>query len=579
MKDYIHKKELWGILGLFMLTVPVLYLTRTASVTKTVVINEVCSNNFSILQNSSGGYTDYLELYNASDSSVSLSGWTLHTESELSECYTFGDIILEPHAYLLLVHNSDASDMGTDAFAVSASSESRLEIPCAISKMGETIYLRNSAQKTADSVTIPALDYDTVYARSTDADAVWDVRTPTPGTDNALSSALLPMNTDDAPDMPAFTADALFLPLEEYSDFPVLSISIPEDDLYGTKGIFLPEHIGMGGRSWERKCQIDYFSAGLQYEYSQTAGIRVGNRSNYLEPLDFNLYARNIYDGKNTFSYDFFGKDRSYHKLLLNHDTSKEYLLYQILGKSNLSSVSLVPCVLFLNGTFYGEYYLTEPLDEDFIADTYQLEPDEVTLLEDCRLAAGSKYSLLEYEKILQESIELDFSDPDIYDSLCSRIDMESLIDCYAVQILLNDYRFSPYHNCILWRSETVDSSNPYADGKWHYEITGLSDTFCDPSTDNGMGTNTFTYLLERDSLFRALMCSDTFRQMLSARITALTEQEFSESEVEAFLSGSHYFFENSKEMQDDFRLFFRERPEYLFYYFDELTSTWKGAL
>lgn len=568
---YKHKKELFSFLAMLVLTAAVIYVTRTASNSPGIVINEICSSNFSVLQNSSGEYADYIELYNASDFQISLLDWTLHTENELSKFYTFGDIILEPQAHLLLVHNADAAAGGDSSITVTSGKEEYLEIPCAVSKAGETVYLRNSSHKTADSVDVPALDYDTVYARSTDGNSSWGIYTPTPGMDNALADIALPVDMDTSE--PVFAADELSLPLEEYSDFPILSLSVSEDDLYGTEGIFLPENLGLSGRDAERKCQIDYFSAGLHYEFSQIAGIRVGSRSDNLEHLDFNLYARWIYDDKTTFSYDFFGKGYSYDKLLLDYDASKEYLLHQFLEKKHLSSASSIPCVLFLNGRFYGEYYLTEPLDEAYIANTYQLKMDDIILLEDGQLAYGSEYSLLEYRQVLQDAMESGLSDKTAYDNLCNYIDMDSLIDCYAVQIFLNDHKFSPYHNCILWKSESIDDSNPYADGKWHYEITGLSDTLSDPSTDNGIGTNTFFYIMEQDSFFSALSGNDTFRQLLSARITALAKQDFSASEAESLLSDSHYFYESSKDTREEFRLFFQGRPSYLLFYLEELMN------
>lgn len=45
---------------------------------------------------------------------------------------------------------------------------------------GDTLYLRNSSDKTTDYVTVPALTYNTVYARETDGADTWKILTGTP---------------------------------------------------------------------------------------------------------------------------------------------------------------------------------------------------------------------------------------------------------------------------------------------------------------------------------------------------------------------------------------------------------------
>lgn len=69
-------KELFLFLLLVAATLLVLIATHKASHTRTIVINEVCSNDFSLVENSAGKYADYIELYNAGDTTISLLNWT-----------------------------------------------------------------------------------------------------------------------------------------------------------------------------------------------------------------------------------------------------------------------------------------------------------------------------------------------------------------------------------------------------------------------------------------------------------------------------------------------------------------------
>lgn len=78
-------KELFLFLLLVAATLLVLIATHKASHTRTIVINEVCSNDFSLVENSAGKYADYIELYNAGDTTISLLNWTLHTGKKIQE--------------------------------------------------------------------------------------------------------------------------------------------------------------------------------------------------------------------------------------------------------------------------------------------------------------------------------------------------------------------------------------------------------------------------------------------------------------------------------------------------------------
>lgn len=551
-----------GIFFLFACSFPVVYLTTVIAARDTILITEICSNNFSVASNSADKYTDYIEIYNTSDSAVSLLGWTLYTENELAEYYEFGNIILQPDSGLLLFYNPDSVNAmdPVPSITVPSGSFDILEIPCAVSRDGETLYLCNSAGKTADAVDVPALKYDTVYARG--ADMNWGFYTPTPGTGNAAATAIHPESSYEIPDAPAYAAETLLVPYEEYTDFYVLSLSVAKEDLYGTDGIFLTENLTLNGRTAERECQIDLYSPGLNYEFSQKAGIRVSGRTDNLSHFDFNLYARDIYETRTLFEFDFLDEDLFLNKLHLKYNATQEHLLLQLLANSNISSVASIPCVLFLNGEFYGEYYLMQPPEEEFIAETNEIALEDLTLLEDGDLAFGIDYFLYEYRNLIKNAVSADLSIRKNYDYLCSKVDMESLVTYYAVQIFLNNYEFSPYDSSLVWRSSNTDFSNTAANGKWHYEITGLDSTLINTLYNYGTDTNTCDEILSKDELFEALLWNDDFYHLLYDRIRNLSENEFGEKQIAGLLSESVYFDRNSIDITADFQSFFQNRPQ-----------------
>lgn len=146
-------------------------LCYSASVSDKVVINEVCSSNFSVVYDENGNASDYIELYNPSWIPVSLSGYSLSdSEDELRKC-NLDSVILGPKSYLVIFADGSSDEVvGHTSFSISGK--------------GENVYLSNAKGNITDIAEIPRLDYNTVYARIQDGGHTWERKEPTPGYSN-----------------------------------------------------------------------------------------------------------------------------------------------------------------------------------------------------------------------------------------------------------------------------------------------------------------------------------------------------------------------------------------------------------
>lgn len=204
MKTSMWKKRialiglfLWGVI-FFCMIFAGCYMVQAE---KSIVINEVCSDNFSVIID--GEVCDYVELYNPSRVPVSLEGYSL-SDREGEKKYILGDVVLEAGSWLLIRMNGEnrAEDTGS------------LQAPFQISAKGETIFLYDASGELLDSVKVPGLDYDTAYARLEDGGAEWARSFCTPGTGNRK----------EAPDAGIlFSADSGF-----YAEPFYLELSHPE---------------------------------------------------------------------------------------------------------------------------------------------------------------------------------------------------------------------------------------------------------------------------------------------------------------------------------------------------------------
>lgn len=124
-----------------------------------IYINEVCGWNKTLLSHNEDEYYDYIELYNASAETVSLEDWYLTNDRDVSEECNLKGVTIEPKGYVIIY----ADGLGTEPESVDYK----------ISPEGEKLFLIDPDKNIIDSVEVPALGGDEVYARVEDGASAW----------------------------------------------------------------------------------------------------------------------------------------------------------------------------------------------------------------------------------------------------------------------------------------------------------------------------------------------------------------------------------------------------------------------
>ena len=159
-----------------------------------VVLNEVCAKNLSLALDDRGKSSDYIELYNPSFTEVSLDGWYLTDQEELSENVRLKQAVIGPRSYLLLFADGSAGRHVDEE-----SGEACYHLGFGLNEAGETLTLADDSGNTVDRVEVPSLATDISYARLKDGKDAWHiVKNGSPGKSNEnLRAYVLP--TLDAP--------------------------------------------------------------------------------------------------------------------------------------------------------------------------------------------------------------------------------------------------------------------------------------------------------------------------------------------------------------------------------------------
>ena len=330
------------------------------------------------------------------------------------------------------------------------------------------------------------------------------------------------------------------------------------------------------GREWERPAHIDYFNADKEYVFSQETGIRInGNSSRSDSRKSLRLYARKEYDGNSRFLFPFFEEERYPKSLILRRGIFRNQFLPSLVYDRNIGTQKYSTCVVFIDGEFWGDYYILERYDEAYIENNYFVDDENVTIIKDGMLFEGSSVVYDAYGQLLSYMQNNDLSVPENYDYICSQFDMQSYIDYYCTQIFLNNYDFSESKNNVLWRSNSIDESNPYADGRWRWALLDLDFTLNWNDYEN-YATNSFSDARAvaqhtEQIMFGSLLANADFRQQFVTTFLDLENVNFDYDTVCKKMESVSSLI--NAETEADWKEYFEKRPAYINEYLAETFS------
>ena len=169
------------------------------------------------------------------------------------------------------------------------------------------------------------------------------------------------------------------------------------------------------GRHWERAAVFAYYDpAGCVVE--QDCGLRAhGNSQRVLVQKGMSLYARREYGD------------------------SRFRLCQRLADPLRCDNLATRPVVLFLNGEYWGIYFLEEKADEHYVEEHYGVADEEVDLLAywGNEVENGSRRRWSDFAAWLEKA---DTRRQQDYDQLASQVDIDAVMDYMLLQILiLND--------------------------------------------------------------------------------------------------------------------------------------------
>ena len=346
--------------------------------------------------------------------------------------------------------------------------------------------------------------------------------------------------------------------MERQPQLPAVSIAIDYGELYDAdSGLFSPNgwdscnSFGTGnfnqrGREWERLANVEFYELDNN-GFAQELGIRVhGGKTRQYMQKPLKLYARSEY-GNKKIHYPLFEECQydKFKRLVLRPFSSglwragiQDLLAQRICRPLKFISLASRPVTLYINGEYWGIYYLQEAPDERLIEELYDVDEEEVNIVGSWfQLENGSDTGFTQMREWLKDA---DLSDSLQYSYFSGIFDIDDFID-YVL--------FESFAANQDWPTNNIRSYQ-YGNAPWRWIFFDGDETFIDiernmPYYLTYEGEDTWPSWIEATLFFRKLIESPVFIGHFYDRLVELTNSTFSYHNTAPYL-------EQIKELLDD---------------------------
>ncbi len=292
----------------------------------------------------------------------------------------------------------------------------------------------------------------------------------------------------DSTSMRSVTATSTFIFTEKPHTMPVFNITIAPDDLYDhNHGIYVegpgaskefPHNGANYWKRWWKKAHVEFFdSVGGGFSYDCEMAI-FGGFSRALPKKSFKIRFKDTCGPKNI-TYDLYdeGMPAKVKNFVLRSGSQDisgvmvrdEFFTSLMKPQSPTLLVQAYrPVVLYINGEYFGIYYIREKIDDHFVAKHLDVSNDSVSIImSGLYCEEGTKK---DYMQLMSYVKSHDLSQQEHYDYVKSQFDLQGLID----------YKLGQIYSCNTDAGNVrfVRSVDDKSDKKWHVVFYDLDATW-----------------------------------------------------------------------------------------------------
>lgn len=542
-------------------------------------ISELMSANASFLKGAYGKTADWIELYNGSDQIVNLKDYTFSTDSDRLTAYTLPDKTLAPGAYcVILLSEKSISLSGYDRLPTNLSSDGEnvylsrngqvvdyvnlpkmptdmaygrengtgpfacLSAPTPGSQNGGAVAISAAPQTAtaqgsyANAVSVTLSAVGTVYY-TTDCTAPTDGSTRYTGPITVDKTTVIRAVSYEPGKLPSQIVDLTYV-INGGHSLPVVSLVAEPNDLWSEEtGIYAmgpnaqPNYPHFGAnfhKDWEKTASVSLFETDGT-GFSLKCGISIfGAYSRGLDKKAFSLHFRDYY-GAGSLEYPLFGDAGldSYEAFVLRcsgqdafYSRMRDVLLTSLVAdKTTVAVQKYRPVVLYLNGAFWGVYFIREKANENYVAGNYNAD------VADVQITTFNGTDKPEYTALVKYAATHDLSEQKHYDYVCSQMDIDNYTDFMIAQMYIAN---TDIDNIKFFKTPDIKWTWLFYDTDLSFSSAGY-DTVKDYTNPSGTGSGSLS-----TELINALLKNPQFQENFLRRFAWQMENIWSTENVSA---------------------------------------------
>lgn len=551
-------------------------------------ISEVMSSNSSYLVGPYRNTTDWVELYNAGTETVDLSGYYMSDSSDLAK-YPLPEKSLEPGKYMVILLSESGKQLKSGyshlPFNLSASGDrlylakdgqivdftvlpelsgdevwgrpkgklafSRLSSGTPGSSNADKIRISASpvagtpqgAYDNADSVTVTLSAQGTIYY-TTDCTVPNRSSKKYTGPITLKKTTVIRAVSYESGASRSEVLDLTYLINENDTLGAVCLVTEPDNLWSYTSGIYVkgptagatsPYHGANFWQNWEKEASVSLFETDGQLGFSEKCGLKIfGGFSRANGKKSLACMFRGKY-GASSLDYALFGDKgiNSYQSFVLRAGGQDAYtsrirdeMITSLAAEQlNVYVQRYRPTVLYLNGEYWGIYFIREKLNDQYVAGNFGVYAEDVTL------ADWSGGNCPEYKALQNYAKNNDLSQQKHYNYICSQINIDNYIDYMITQMWIAN---TDLGNVKFFRTP---------DMKWHWALydTDLSFRRVDHESVSYMLTrNIYVRDIRSATLLIRLMKNDTFKDKFLRRTAWVVNNVWTKDNVIAHVDALH---------------------------------------
>ncbi len=240
-----------------------------------------------------------------------------------------------------------------------------------------------------------------------------------------------------------------------------------------------PGNFHFKGREWERAGAMQLIGADGAEVFASLVRIRINGeitrgrpqhslRFHFDDPVPVPFFPDG--DGAGTRSLVLRASGNDQRKALL-----RDLLANRICAGRPFETARAMPCVVYVNGTYWGVHQLQQRMDERELARRHGIAKKQVALL-DLRQADGRFTGHADVAELEQALLAIQTADPagPMFATLVARhIDVDGFLHYMAAEMVLGNADW-PHHNVRVWRYTGPPQEGGPLDGRWRFILTDL---------------------------------------------------------------------------------------------------------